>query len=376
MSKYFVTGATGAVGSALIPLLLEDKDNLIWIIIRGDSDQKVQERFAELIDFWEMTEAQASDAHRRVIPLKGDTDEPNFGLTENEYATIANACTHIIHCAGVVRMNLPLDVARHHALMATENVVKLALASKASGQLQKIEFVSTVGVGGCLRGTLPETWISEPREFHNTYEQAKAEAEDYLKEKIQLHQLPVTVHRPSMVVGDSKTGKIIHYQIFYHICEFLTGRRSFGMLPALGKVPLDTVPVDYVAQVLHWSSLRKECIGKILHICSGPNDAILLTDLKVLMRDKMLKKQIKTPKIISLPISWFYMTFKVVGVFVSEKKRRAIKTIPVFLNYLKIYQSFGNQDTTTYLQKFDGPKIADQKLYMEKVINHYISKSS
>lgn len=374
-NNYFVTGATGAVGSALIPLLLEDKNNRIWVVIRCEPNQKVETRLEELIKFWEMSNAQAVDARQRVIPLKGDTDLENFALTPEAYAIISQECTHIIHCAGVVRMNLPIEVARQHAVTATENVVKLALACKAAGNpIIKIEFVSTVGVGGCLPGVLQETWITTPREYHNTYEQAKAEAEDYLKAQIAKHQLPVTVHRPSMVVGDSKTGKIIHFQVFYHICEFLSGRRSFGLLPSFGDMRLDTVPVDYVAEVLRWSSLQPNSAGKILHICSGANDAIKLTDLQKLVREKMIQNKTALPSLKSLPVSVFSLLLKIVGIFMKSKSKRALKTVPVFLNYLKDYQGFNNQKTKLYIENSGGPKLCDKNIYLVGVINHYLKK--
>ena len=31
--------------------------------------------------------------------------------------------------------------------------------------------------------------------------------------------LPITVHRPSMVVGEAQNGRVIHFQVFYHLCE-------------------------------------------------------------------------------------------------------------------------------------------------------------
>ena len=51
--------------------------------------------------------------------------------------------------------------------------------------------------------------------------------------------LPATIHRPSMVVGDSQTGKVIHFQVFYHLCEFLSGRRTLGIVPDTGDAALD-----------------------------------------------------------------------------------------------------------------------------------------
>ncbi len=347
--KYFVTGATGAIGSALIPLLLEDQNNQVWALMRADSCDHLTKRLEELITFWEMDCDQAQDARRRIIPLQGDTDQSKFALSEGVYTEIASQCTHIIHCAGVVRMNLPLAVARRHALGSAQNIVELALACQASGSLQKIEYVSTVGVAGRMSGIVPETWITQPREFHNTYEQSKAEAEDYLREQIERHNLPVTVHRPSMVVGDSKTGKIIHYQIFYHICEFLTGNRTFGLLPFVGSAVLDTVPVDYVAQVIKFCSGREEMAGEIMHLCSG-YDAIKLTELRLLVR-KMLKQHgRRLPVLIPLPVELFNVLIKWVTPLLSADLQRAVKTVPYFLDYLGDKQIFDNSGTLLLLK--------------------------
>lgn len=76
-----------------------------------------------------------------------------------------------------------------------------------------MEAVSTVGVGGRYYGALPEQWLNTPRNFHNTYEQSKAEAEIILKTEVD-QGMPITVHRPSMIVGDSQTGRILNFQIF------------------------------------------------------------------------------------------------------------------------------------------------------------------
>ncbi len=99
--KYFVTGATGVIGSALIPLLLEDPSCQIWVLIRADSSEHQKKRLEDLITFWGMGPEQSQDARSRIIPLLGDTDKSNFALSEKVYAEIVNQCTHIIHCAGI-----------------------------------------------------------------------------------------------------------------------------------------------------------------------------------------------------------------------------------------------------------------------------------
>ena len=58
------------------------------------------------------------------------------------------------------------------------------------------------------------------------------------------------------VVGDTINGRIIHFQVFYHLCEFLSGRRTLGLAPGFGGARLDIVPADYVAQVIALSLIH------------------------------------------------------------------------------------------------------------------------
>jgi len=369
---YFITGATGAVGSALIPYLLEEQDNYIWLLLRADSSEHLEQRLQALMEFWTFDESQRKVIRQRLIPVLGDMDQVHFGMDDQSYHDISKTCSHIIHCAGVVRMNLPLDVATTHAVGSATNVVELALECKKNGQLEKIDFVSTVGVGGRMSTSIPETWITEKREFHNTYEASKAEAEDYLRGQIEKHQLPVTIHRPSMVVGDSKYGKIIHFQIFYHLCEFLSGRRSLGLAPIYDQAILDTVPVDYVAEVLKWSSETPATIGKIFHLSSGPELSIKLTDLRSVVRQRMQAQGIKLPAIITLPSKVFKFTIKLVTPFLNEKVQRAIKVLPIFLDYLTDEQLFANQKTCEFIENNGGPSLPTINTYLNEVLTHYL----
>lgn len=375
--KYFVTGSTGVIGSALIPMILEDQDCQVWTLIRADSPEHLEARLEELIVFCDMDAEWEQSARRRIVPILGDTGKSKFALSNAIYTEITNQCTHIIHCAGEVRMNLPLEAARQHAIGAAQNIVELALSCQTSGSLQKIEFISTVGVAGRMPGILPETWISKPREFHNSYEQAKAETEDYLREQIEQYNLPVTLHRPSMVVGDSKAGKIIQFQVFYYLCEFIAGRRTFGILPYFSDAVVDTVPVDYVAQVIKWSSDQgNSTVGKIFHLCSGPNFSIRITQLQKIVRIIMKNHGVKLPLMILVPSVLYTPLLKLITPLVPEKMRRPIKTLPIFVDYLSESNLFDNKNTITYLKKKSGPELIPIKNYLEKVFSAYLNTKS
>lgn len=366
---YFVTGATGTVGSALIPFLLEDADNEVRVLIRADGPAHLEARLEELYEFWGY--GHVANERQRIQAIAGDVEKPGFGVSSGVYENLSNTVTHIIHCAGKVRMNLPLEDARSAAVASARNVVELGRACK---NLKKIEFVSTVGVGGRLPGAVPETWITTPRDFHNTYEQSKAEAEDYIRAEVE-RGLPLTVHRPSMVVGDATTGKIIHFQIFYYLCEFLSGRPTRGVCPILGRAKLDIIPADYVGRVLCWSSMEPRMAGRILHLCSGPSESIPLHDLQGRVRHVWQERGLTLPKLISIPPGILRAFLPILTCLVPAKSRRALRALPIFLDYLSDTQAFANHETKQLLVSadIDVPQVAS---YLNKLFGYYFEKAT
>ena len=368
MNTYFVTGATGTIGSGLVPVLLQEPAAQVHLLIRAGSPEQLSERLESLLAFWDVG---ANDPRRtRITALRGDAELARFGLSEQDYGRLSERCTHIIHCAGKVRMNLPLEAARQAAVDSARNITDLAKACMARGDFRKVEFVSTVGVGGRNRGVIPETWITNPREFHNTYEQSKAEAEIFIAREID-QGVPITVHRPSMVVGDSREGKVVHFQIFYHLCEFLSGRRTLGVFPVLERATLDIIPVDYVAGALAWSAGRTDTIGRILHLCSGPDGAIRIMDLRERVRRLFRGHGVGLPPSLPVPLAVFKGAIPVIGWLVPEKTRRALRTLPIFLDYLAEDQAFANSETRPLLATA-GIHLPPVEEYVDKLITYYV----
>lgn len=363
MKTYFVTGATGAVGAALIPTLLSDHNTEVRLLIRAKDEANLSHRLDTLMDFWEIP-PQDTATRGRITALMGDVSLPRFGLEPPQYEGLSRECTHIVHSAGNVRMNLPLEEARKSAVDSVRHIVELAHGCENRGNLFKVEIVSTIGVGG-LMNSVPETWLLRPRAFHNTYEEAKAEAEDIIEEEIK-KGLPATVHRPSMVVGDSITGKIIHFQIFYHLCEFLSGRLTLGVVPNLKGYTLDIIPSDYVARAIAWSSTQASSTGKILHLCSGPRQAIYLMDLMKHVKGTFNK----SPSAKIVPLWLFKGSLPLISLFVPSKARRAMKALPVFFDYLGHEQAFENHDTKGMLEEIGIP-LPQPDAYIRKILAAY-----
>lgn len=370
MSVYFLTGASGVVGSAIVPELLGQTEAEIRILLRPKKGQTVAARLAELESFWlqhypGLTTAQI---RARVRPVAGEITEPALGLSATDREGLVRSCTNIIHCAASVRMNLPLEEARQTALFPVQGVLELG---RDCAQLRKAEFVSTVGVGGRWDGPLPERWITEPREFHNTYEAAKAEAEESLKQAVDAG-FPATVHRPSMVIGNSVTGAVIHFQIFYFICDFLSGRRTLGIYPNLEKGLLDVIPNDFVARAIVAASLDTETRGNIFHLCAGPARAVRLCDLRVAVRRAFrAARQIGWLPQLDLSARNFTRLMRGMGMFLPEKERRAIDTLPIYLDYLSGVQEFGNERTLRELTS-KGIDLPDIDSAIERCLDFHL----
>ena len=353
----------------MVERLLFEDDAQIRLLLRAENSKRLTERMNTLWEFWRVS-PENTEIRNRVRGIAGDALIPRFGMSQKQYDLLSEECSHIVHSAGNVRMNLPIDSAREFALSSVRNIFDLAEASMKRGELEKIEFISTVGVAGNMPGALPETWVASKREFHNTYEQAKAEAEDLIEKELE-GGLPATVHRPSMVIGDSRDGKILHFQIFYHICEFLSGRRTRGLVPNLIGHFLDIVPVDFVAKAVAWSSNRKETSGKIFHLCSGPELAIDLMDLMKCVRKIFEHRGNQLPRKKIIPRGIFKSAIPVFSMFASSKERKAMKALPFLFDYLGEQQHFENIQTRTLLKK-NGISIPNIDSLLEKVLRYYV----
>jgi thioester reductase-like protein len=365
--KVFLTGATGTIGSALVPRLLADHDTTVELLIRARDDADLQTRLDRMFMYWNYRagDAQAS----RIRALRGDISLPAFDLTEASQARLAAEATHIIHCAASVNLGMSLDRARATAVVPTRTVLEFGRRGLRAGTLRKIDLVSTVGVWGRTPGLMPERRVSQVEHFHNTYESAKAEAERVIW--AEGAGLPISVHRPSMVVGETGSGRIIHFQIFYHLCEFLSGARTFGIMPGLEQTRLDTIPVDWVAKAIDWASRDATTAGRIFHLCSGAGGAITLPRLQEKVRMAWQQRGRRLPALHSIDRRLLKCMVPVVGMLAGHRARRALRALPPVLAYLAEDQGFANDETANLLGAagLPVPRIED---YLDSALGYYL----
>lgn len=369
-STYFVTGASGVVGSAFVARVFQDARARAVILLRPKRGESALSRFDALLNFWGIEKRHVA-VRERIRFLEGDVSAPQLGLDDTAYDSLACELTHIVHSAAVVKMNLPIEQARSVAVGGARQISMLAERARPH-RLRKIEFISTVGVHGRRSVPLTETWVDAPRSFHNTYEQAKAEAEQVARDMVE-RGLPLTVWRPSMVVGETKTGKIIHHQVFYYLCDFLSGVRTRGVFPSFAGATLDLVAVDELVEALWWSSRHAELNGRVMHACSSSR-AISLELLRARVQGLYSEAGRRVALRVSLPPRAFVSACHLAARIVPRRHRGAFESLPVFLAYLEEKQRFNNRETVRLMAQA-GLGFSDPIDYLDTVVRAYLRKT-
>ena len=102
--------------------------------------------------------------------------------------------------------------------------------------------------------------------FHNAYEESKYDAE-LLVRRAQ-SELPATVLRPSVVVGDSRTGEIDRFDGPYALAILLVASPLAVPLPLPGDAvaPLNVVPVDFVVDAAVAIAQHPAGAGRTVHL--------------------------------------------------------------------------------------------------------------
>ncbi|MCS6884758.1 MAG: SDR family oxidoreductase [Acidobacteriota bacterium] len=267
-----LTGASGFLGSELLCRLLRDyPQEKIHVLLRAASEAEAHQRLHRILELKEVDDARRA----QCVPLVGDVVYEDLGLA-TKYDPIAVEVTEIFHTAANTSFNQKLEDARKVNCQGTVNVATFAERAQQLGGFRRLHHVSTAYVCGNRSGLILEDELECGQDFSNTYEQSKYEAEIYLRAK--LTEVPITIYRPSIIVGDSKTGRTQHFYVIYEPMRwFCQGQLSF--LPCKPEIRLDIVPVDYVAEAIIAIARRDDSVGKTYHLSAGPQRSLNLRSL-------------------------------------------------------------------------------------------------
>ncbi len=236
-----LTGATGFLGMEMLARLLEPGDRDVVCLIRAGDDTVAAERLAAVLA---RLYEQAPASVERVRAVAGDVSADGLGLTPAGRAALIESVTSVVHCAASISFDNTLEQARAVNTAGSLAMIELSREIAAGGALRRHLHVSTAYVAGRFQGLFRETDLDRGQGFRNTYEESKFDAERALGEVA--GDLPLLIARPSIIVGDSRSGWTSAFNVIYWPMRAF----SRGLMDEVSIDPdglADIVPIDYVA---------------------------------------------------------------------------------------------------------------------------------
>jgi len=266
-----LTGATGFLGGELLPRLLgaAPAATVVCLVRARDAAELERRAQALLAD----VPLAARDA-ARVRVLAGDVRAPDLGLGAAR-AALAREVRAVVHAAASTRFDLELAEARRSNVAGTANV--LAFARLAGAHLHHVSTAYVVGDRCGVFGAEPAGGARPP--FHNSYEESKWEAEALLSDAAR--DLHITVYRPSIIVGDSRSGRTRHFRVLYDPFKWVIYGKT-SLLPCRPEVRVDVVPVDFVCDALVALGARPDAPGATWVLSAGPERALAIGEILAL----------------------------------------------------------------------------------------------
>ncbi len=352
----FFTGATGFIGTQIVRRLIKKGDTCIIILVRGktfeDAYRHLSRAWWEWPDLMEEIEGLKKfniDDYRdnKINLINGDITVENLGLDDYMYNFLVDNLTHLVHTAADIRLNASLEDLRRINVYGTENLIKLAADAHKNHGISRFSHLSTAYVAGGRTGNISEDSLNDDSDFLSNYERSKYEGELLVKES----GLPISIFRPGMVVGDSKTGYLKTFNTIYVLIRLFLNKQ-LRIIPVSGNVKINLVPVDYIADAVVELTFNQKTEGMTFHV-TAPYST--LPDVK---------------EFIDFIQQWACNNL---GLKISNPLFLSSSSIPYVLKFLKISGSTGNRLSKT-LQEL-APYLNEDREFsrrnIEKFLGHY-----
>lgn len=256
MTTAVVTGFPGFLGSALVPRLRRRFDHVRCLVEPARQERAQQE-------------LQVSTVERNAVHLHAaDLTEPGLGIDQATLATLSSEATELFHLAAAYDLGVDRDTAEAVNVRGTERLC--SMVTDWTG-LERFHHVSTCYVSGRFTGEFTAADLEVGQRFNNHYEASKFRAERVVRRQIEENSL--TVYRPAIVVGDSRTGYIESYNGPYYLLRWLLRCGTIApvpWIPGMADAELNVVPRDVVVASIDSLAAMDVTAGETYQLCD-PN---------------------------------------------------------------------------------------------------------
>jgi len=257
-----LTGTTGFLGAFLLNELLEQTEADIYCLVRASDTEAGMLRIQKNLESYSLWN---ENYRARTIPVIGDLSQPRLGLSVEQFERMASQIDIIYHNGAVLNFIYPYSVLKPTNVLGTQEILRLACQFK----VKPLHYISTDAVfdsSGYYGKMVAE---SEPIIHTDAidlgYTQSKWVAEK-LVTIARTRGLPVSIYRPPLISGNSKTGL---WNTDDFTCRLIKGCIQMGSIPRMNS-DITFVPVDYVSRAIVHLSRQKESLGKVFHL-NNPN---------------------------------------------------------------------------------------------------------
>jgi thioester reductase-like protein len=260
----FITGSTGYIGAHVVAGLLEGHADRLNLLVRARDPHEAEVRLWRALQIHLPFPQFHEYLRSRIAVFRGDLTERRFGLGEEDYRRLVQTTGSVIHVAASLNRKSE-KACLNTNLRGTLEVVKLAAAARDDHGLRRFSHVSTVAVAGQRANEVvqEDEAVQWDRSDYDPYARTKKFCEHMIREL--LPEVPRTIFRPSIVLGDSRHAETTQFDMV-RAFVFLAG------LPALPFRPqdqIDIVPVNYVAEAIVALHQKERPAHEIYHLSSG-----------------------------------------------------------------------------------------------------------
>jgi thioester reductase-like protein len=260
----FLTGSTGYIGAHVAANLLQDHGAALNVLVRARDPQEAELRLWHALQlhldfprFYEFLQT-------RIRIFRGDLTTPQFGLARDDYDRLIHTSDSVIHCAASLNRKSEKSCLNVN-LRGTLEVLQLAMRAHHYHGLRRFSQVSTVAVAGKRKNEVvtEDKSIDWERSDYDPYARTKKFCEHMIRQL--LPEVPITIFRPSIVLGDSRRAETTQFDMVKAFV-FLAGLR---VLPFRSRDRIDIVNVDFVADAIATLHQKDSPQFDIYHLSSG-----------------------------------------------------------------------------------------------------------